>query len=262
MKKLLLVVIIMIGYCYPLMAINSVDSMSISMSFRDDAGDSTIKLLIGIHKDATHNVDTALGERQLFEAPPPDGIYAVLFITDSSDMSRYYSYIDFRPIPEEDVFVRYYRFKLFNLISSYTINWSKIGGYVDSAFIKDIATGNLLNVDMKAQESYVVENYGMDQFNVVIYYNKNLVAVNENVENNVKENIDVYPNPVLNELKFICNENIRKYKIFNSAGLEMNRGEVNEAVNRLEVGSYSPGLYLLMLEDNKGELLVKKFIKY
>ncbi|MFH1051320.1 MAG: T9SS type A sorting domain-containing protein [bacterium] len=258
MKKILLLSLMIIGFCSPLFA---VDSLSIKLSFIDDYGVSSKDLLFGIHKDATNNVDTALGERMLPEMPPPGDIYVIFFITDSSDMKRYQSYVDFRPIPEETQFLKYYRFKVENLSTSYTISWSKIGNYIDSAFVRDIVNGSYVNVDMKAQESFYVENFGMDQFNIVVYYNKNYVDVNENSNNNVKENVALYPNPVSSELKFFCDGEHKKYKLLNSAGIEI-LGAETKVQNSIDMTSYSPGLYFLYVEDDNGLITVKKFIKY
>ncbi len=259
MKNLLLIMFLIVGLYGQLF---SVDSLSIKLSFQDDNGVSSTDLLVGIHKDATNLIDTALGERMLPEMPPPGDIYVILFITDSTDMSRYQSYVDFRPIPENDQFIGNYKFKVYNLQTSYTIKWTNIGNYIDSAYVRDIVNGSIVNVDMKAQESFYVENWGMDQFNVVVYYNKNFVDVNENNNNNVKEKIALYPNPVKDELNFVCNDNQTDFRIINSLGIEVTTGKVDTQLNSVDLTNYSAGLYFLSVEDNMGYRIVKKFIKY
>jgi hypothetical protein len=260
MKKKLL-------FCFVMMlwglSARAMDSVSVNLSFQDDNGLSSHDLLIGVHKDATNIIDTALGERMLPEFPPPNDLYAILFIIDSTDnMSRYQSYVDFREIANEDVFVRNYRFKLFNLITSYTMSWSKIGDYIDSAFIRDIANGALVNVDMKSKQSYWVENFGMDQFNVVVYYNKNAVSVNEKLSSNVKEVIEIYPNPVAEEMRFEVDAGFSDYTITNSLGCGLLKGKVTAEVCRIDLSGYPAGMYFLSVVNEQGEVYNKKFIKY
>lgn len=260
MKKVLL-------FCFLIMlwglSASAMDSVSVNLSFQDDNGMSSHDLLIGVHKDATNIIDTVLGERTLPEFPPPNDLYSILFIIDSADnMSRYQSYVDFREIANEDVFMRSYRFKLFNLITSYTISWSKLGDYIDSAYIRDIANGALVNVDMKSQESYWVENFGMDQFNVVVYYNKNTVSVNEKMSSNVKEVIEIYPNPVAEEVRFEVETGIRGYVLANSLGCELLKGKVTADVCWIDMTDYPAGIYFLMVVNEQGEVYNKKFIKY
>jgi hypothetical protein len=262
MKKLLLLQLLIIGFCSPVLALDTLDSLSTRLSIQDDLGSRAKDLLIGIHKDATEFLDTALGEMDLPQFPPPDELHAILFITDSSTMERIHSYIDFRPIPQEEQFVGYYKFRIYNLGNSFTISWSKIQNYIDSAYIRDIATGNIVNVDMKSKESFWVENYGMDQFNIVVYYNKNFVDVNENLDNIVSEKVNIYPNPVGEELKFACDVTQKRYKLINSAGFELAKGATDVEINQVGMSSYPRGLYFLSVEDINGRVIVKKFIKY
>jgi len=259
MKRLLLSLLLMSFMAEPLLA---VDSLSVVLKFRDDNNVSSKDLLIGIHKDATHNIDTAIGEKMLPEQPPPGDIYVILFITDSSDMSRYHSYVDFRPIPEEDQFTRYHRFKAYNLVTSYTISWSKIGNYIDSVYLRDIINGSIVNVDMKLNDSFYVEDWGKDQFNIVVYYNKNFIDVNENNNINVKECIVLFPNPVTEELKFICEWSKKRYKLLNSLGVELIKGETVNEMNSIDMKSYSKGLYFLAIEGQNGGQIIEKIIKY
>lgn len=242
---------------------NAMDSVSVNLSFQDDNGLSSHDLLVGVHKDATNTIDTILGERTLPESPPPNDMYSILFIIDSADnMTRYQSYVDFKEIANDDTFVRYYRFKLFNLITSYTISWSAIGDYIDSAFVRDIANGSLVNVDMKSKQNVWIENYGMDQFNVIIYYNKNTVSVNEKLSNNVKEVIEIYPNPIVDELHFLVESGFSRYQITNSLGFGLSEGIVETGRNRIDMSNYPAGLYFLSVIDEQGKLYNKKFIKY
>lgn len=239
----------------------ALDSLSYNLKFLDGAGEEK-NLLIGIHKDATETIDYALGEDKLPDVTPPDGIYAVLYITDSTTMERFWSYHDFRPIPQEDVFVKYYKFRVYNLQAPYTIQWTKIGSYVDSAFIQDVFTGNIVKINMKLQEGIYLENYAQDQFNVVVYYNKNLIGVDDGSRTLSGSSIEINPNPVSDETKITFSKELVSYKIINLSGIEIMKTIIKSPVNTIYLNDYPTGLYFLIAENKRGDVFIEKLIKY
>jgi hypothetical protein len=237
----------------------SIDSLSFRLTVRDGLGAMNNNLIFGVHKDATDTIDYFLGENKLPEFPPPDDIYCIFYITDSTDMSRYQSYNDFRPVGPDSQFYRIYRFKMFNLTTAYSIQWQKLGPYVDSAFIKDIFTGDLVNLDMKKQTSFSNENFAQDQFEIYVYYNQEpVIGVEETPD--VKTDLMIYPNPVNNNFSFLNNNKYDNYIIFNQLGQKITEGKINEI--EIEFSDKPQGVYYLMVYDLNGNSNRIKFIKY
>ncbi|NIA03772.1 MAG: hypothetical protein GWP09_00290, partial [Nitrospiraceae bacterium] len=55
----------------------AMDSLSYKIKIKDDNGLVYNKLIFGIHKLATNNIDTVLGEKETPEIVPPSGLYSV-----------------------------------------------------------------------------------------------------------------------------------------------------------------------------------------
>ncbi|MFC2131508.1 T9SS type A sorting domain-containing protein [Bacteroidota bacterium] len=254
--------ILFFGLLFSLSSSLALDSLSFRLTIEDELGGKRDNMLFGIHKDATNDIDTALGEAKTPEFEPPDDLYAVFFVTDSTTMERFWSYVDFRPISDSEKFVRYYRVKIFNHMLKYSISWPKIEGYIDSAFIQDHITGNIIKVNMKDQQIHHFENPSQDQFNIVVYYNKSLIDVDEKTNEDVNKRVNIFPNPVFDELKFLCEADNITYKITNISGNEIIKGRAVKGINLIDFTNYSDGIYFMITENKKGETLIKKIIKY
>lgn len=236
----------------------AIDSLSYRIKIKDDNGLEFNKLIFGIHKEATNNIDTALGEKETPEIVPPSGLYSVFFITDSSTMEKKWSYIDFRPFGEGN-FKIVYNFKIMNLTTSYTIEWPKLSNLIDSAFVKDIFTGNLVNIDMKENQSVKIDNFAQDEFDIVIYYNKDII-------NNVKEIIDegnplVYPNPSTDFIKIRDIGSFVNYSVVSILGNNIIRGNIKADLINLNISELNNGVYYIILESKSGFKKVLKFMK-
>lgn len=235
------------------------DSLSYRLVLQDELGSTNSELVFGIHKDATDTIDFSLGEVDAPQFPPPNSLYAVFLVTDSVDMEVFHTYFDFRPIPKVQYFYKNYRFKIFNLGTPYTISWPELGANIDSAFIRDIFTGKLVNVDMKAKQTHRVENFSQNQFNIVVYYNQGTIGVENDVISLNHEYI--FPNPVTSTL-YLNIDNIQylNYKIVNELGSEVQSGNLGKERNII-LNSLSDGMYFLILNDEVGNIKSYHFIK-
>ena len=73
-------------------------------------------------------------------------------------------------------------------------------------------------------------------------------------------NISIFPNPTSNEVNIqIGDLEIKSYQIFNYLGQELMKKQVRENFNKMELSSFSAGIYLLVFETDKGKT-VKKLV--
>ncbi len=236
----------------------AMDSLSYKIKIKDDNGLVYNKLIFGIHKLATNNIDTVLGEKETPEIVPPSGLYSVFFVTDSSNMKKYWSYIDFRPFGKNN-FKRVYNFKIMNLITGFTIEWPKLSVLIDSAFIRDVFTGELVNVDMKANQSLKVENFNQDEFDIIVYYNKDVI-------DNVKEIKDddkllVYPNPCNDFIRINNVSGFNKYNVVSIVGNKLVTGEIHNDMLEINLTNFQSGVYYIIMESYSGIKRVIKIMK-
>ena len=75
-------------------------------------------------------------------------------------------------------------------------------------------------------------------------------------------NLSTYPNPVAYELNFNFNEfkEVSGVKIYNLNGIEMNRFNVDQLLNTVNVANLSNGVYILFVDTERGQFETK-FIK-
>lgn len=236
----------------------AMDSLSYKLSIKDDNGLEYNKLIFGIHKDATNNIDTLLGEKETPEIVPPSGLYSVFFVTDSASMTKYWSYIDFRPFGEGN-FKRVYNIKIMNLTVGYTITWPKLSDLIDSAFVRDVFTGNLVNIDMKENQSVKVENFNQDEFDIIVYYNKDVIDNVKDIRDDIKPM--AYPNPVYDFVKIKNVSGFNKYKVVSILGNNIKTGVINNDLIELNLTSIKKGAYYIIIENMTGMKKVLKLIK-
>ncbi len=93
------------------------------------------------------------------------------------------------------------------------------------------------------------------------------ITVEEDVANNIaqsgKDDITISPNPVSDILKIelISNDySTTKASIINCAGSLVQQFNLSSSENQINLSSYSPGLYFILIERN-GQQTIKKFIK-
>lgn len=73
-------------------------------------------------------------------------------------------------------------------------------------------------------------------------------------------NIKIFPNPTSNEIKVSFEElNIKSYQIFNYLGQEIVRKQVSANFDKIQLNTFSAGVYLLVFETDKGNA-VKKLV--
>jgi hypothetical protein len=73
-----------------------------------------------------------------------------------------------------------------------------------------------------------------------------------------KEGIIIYPNPTNGVVNIESETSINKITVFNIQGNEL---LVEHSKNNLDLSNFLTGIYFIKIEDNKGEIIVKRLIK-
>ncbi len=219
-------------------------------------------LKFGIDDTATEGIDEELGENyDLPGHPPGDELHAYFFIYDSTNEETVKSYIDMRPLKDSAHFYVRYFFDVKQIqFQERTFEWGKLGGIIDSAYLTDGLTGDLLKFDMKSNTSCVVENEYINRFFLHIWFkNPHLVSVNEDIN---REATLIYPNPFFD---FITINNVSNFDIitiYNQLGEELLNNQLAEGDNKLYFGNLPKGLYFVKLETvNSNKLEFLKIMK-
>ena len=77
-----------------------------------------------------------------------------------------------------------------------------------------------------------------------------------------QNNIQIYPNPVSDQLKIIdVDQQLTSFEIFNLTGKLIKRGTINSTDQTVSLENIRPGMYLLSLRTKAGTKLVKKILK-
>lgn len=90
----------------------------------------------------------------------------------------------------------------------------------------------------------------------------NLVLVPETagVEDSNSVQLQVYPNPVLNQLNIVSEETIQEVKIYHATGQLVTAVEPNNPQAVLNIGTLKPGIYIAQIITSKG-MQTRKLIK-
>jgi PKD repeat protein len=145
-----------------------------------DAGNIKDSLKFGTSTTATINIDPCFGETLLPPILPPSGAFDIRLILQNPpayDASK----IDIRPDPANDIFWKV-KFQPSDAGYPITFTWDRYAFPPSGLFfLKDEVTGTIVNVDMKAQNSYVLPSNLSGITSLKIEYQYNLVS-NVNVK--------------------------------------------------------------------------------
>ncbi len=136
-----------------------------------DAGNARDSLEIGTSAYATSGIDTCLNEFPI-PPPPPAGIFDCRLILPSNDAVK----TDIRKDSLTDLT---WRMTFQPSSSGYpvTLSWnSSLLPSTGSFFLRDEITGTIVNIDMRAQSSYVLTNSGINSLKIVYLHYKNVIA--------------------------------------------------------------------------------------
>lgn len=76
----------------------------------------------------------------------------------------------------------------------------------------------------------------------------------------LEHELDIYPNPVQNQLRILNLKSPQDFKIFNSEGrmVDSDQISINESIN---VSQYNSGIYFIKIVNEQGQHLIRKFVK-
>lgn len=93
------------------------------------------------------------------------------------------------------------------------------------------------------------------------FENDCMSSLSASLENEVKEEVVIYPNPVNTILSIDTQESFNKINIYNTLGRLVISKEVNESVESINVEALNAGTYILELSNNTKQIIRKRFVK-
>lgn len=136
-----------------------------------DAGSTIDSLKFGMAPAATNGLDTCLGEVAV-PPPPPTGVFDCRFVLPTNDATK----TDMR---QEGNFDVAWRMTFQPSLSGYpfTFTWdpATLPAY-GTFYLKDEITGTIVNVNMRNQNSYVLNFSGLTSLKIEYYYSRTYTA--------------------------------------------------------------------------------------
>ncbi len=130
-----------------------------------DAGNRADSLTFGMSPSGNNGLDTCLGEI-LIPPPPPSGIFDCRFILQNNEAVK-------TDIRRDTTLSFNWRMTFQPSSSGYpiTLNWNSVTlPSVGTFFLKDEITGNIVNVNMKNQSSFILTNPGITSLKIEYTY--------------------------------------------------------------------------------------------
>jgi hypothetical protein len=216
------------------------------------------KLDFGIHPLATTGLDTALGERELPPFIPPDGLHGVFLINDSIIGNNLWSYINLMPIPKNKKDSVIFRFEVHNIVQALNFNWLPLPAIIDSAFIRDRYTGNLIKISMKDSLSAKIINKSITKFEIIAWFDVITNIEEENISNRIK----IYPNPASDFIIIHSHILLKNYVIYNQIGNTILSDNIHNSNALIKIHDLIPGIYVIELKEIDGTIHTLRFIKF
>ncbi len=94
------------------------------------------------------------------------------------------------------------------------------------------------------------------------YEYQEVITSNQNVEIANDLNVSVFPNPIINEIKFASKNQLKKVSVYNLKGQRIYSSFLNDKQGTLlNLNNYPNGIYFFKFEDDKGNVAVTKKLK-
>jgi hypothetical protein len=236
----------------------SQDYVRIKFNVTTSNGEKFKDMYIGVHPDATFDIDYELGEKSKPPFPPPGNLHCALIWPDTlqdDSIENIHSDEVYYPMPDKEKF--HYRYNLYirkdNIYDTAIVKWANVSEYIDSAFFSDIAE-YLFKVDMKKQNEYKIGGNAIfiDDFIFDIYFTKTPTSISGDL---IYKNFDLYPNPATDVL--FLNNHYAEVTVYDLAGNSI-RNLSNTAL--IDISDMKSGMYIIRLGNDK-KYINKKFIK-
>lgn len=135
---------------------------------------------------------------------------------------------------------------------------TQVAPWTGSITIPADAVGGTTRMRVRLHDSVLTPNLtpcGTSSFGQVEDYTLNVVtlAVNENIKNGVK----VYPNPVVDFMNIESPVKVKSATVYDVSGKSVSTHELNAAKSQINLSKLNPGVYMVRLETEGGVKTVK-----
>lgn len=209
----------------------------------------------GMHSQASYNLDTIVGEKDLLDTPPPNGfgVFNLMFFQDSIQDTRVFSNADYIPLSSEKVYHEHWvRLWIESITNEVEIKWTIPEYGIDSLRIVDEAGGIVYDIDMLQENSLIID---LDE-RPVYTWNFKIQAWYDPTELSVATETPEFIEVLDNEI--VSTNGSFDLEIYDLKGAKIN---IHSNSDRVNLEYLSDGYYILKItKDLKSHSV--QFIKY
>lgn len=248
------------------------DSVVVRMALTGKPGQVTqIPLAFGIKKGATDGLDKPLGEKEIPPFFPPSGLDGRLVFEDTITDRRFHSYTDVRGFENSRRFTKKYFLKLQpgsqrrdpdpqDDYKDFYMRWQELPPQIDSARIQDDITGNLINISLTDSNEALFTNEFIEDLIITVHFNLDRVSSVEESEAVLKEkDIDLYPNPAVDDIFIAGSASGYSYRIITMMGETVTAGSGTETT-RIDISGLADGVYAIVINADD-TTSIRRFVK-
>lgn len=211
---------------------------------------------MGVHQDATTNLDKDL-ETEIFPAVPPGdfGVICWLDFFDENQQAQVYSYRDFIPYLDDQFYYEHNFSVILDYPRKHTIHWDDLRGIADSAFLS--FGDDFIKVDMLKQNSYFVDNENVSNWKYVVKVWYHPVLTNTSKEVGQVDQIKLIPNPASDYIRLEKISEVTKVEIFDINGQLLRK--VAENFDNIDISNLVSGNYRAIIRKKDGKIITRSF---
>jgi hypothetical protein len=206
-------------------------------------------ITVAAHPDASAELDTALGEREIPSLPPPAGVFIVYSIPPSTEY-MWLSPLDIRKLRPGKHLEEYTIGMTWNA-GSIEVSWGALPAMVDSAYLVDVISdfpNNFIKVKLEPNKTYTTNNTAITKLKVMVWYN----SPPSSVLYDYADAIRVYPTPCDDEMFVRGVADNASFEIFDINGERQMHGPINGSDQSISTALLLPGAYVLRVKNMQG----------
>jgi hypothetical protein len=218
----------------------------------------TVVLTLAAHINATNDLDTALGEREIPSLPPPAGVFIAYTIPPSTEY-LWLSPLDVRKLEIGKQHLVEYTIGMTWNAGKLDISWGMIPSLVDSAYLVDVVSDfpdNFIKVKLEPNKTYSTINTAITKLKLLVWYNATSLNVTEDVSP-----VSLYPNPFEDELILEGANLGSHFNVVDVSGSVIFTGIIDQQRQMIRTAELPTGMYALQLQNIDGSVVTRKLLR-
>lgn len=235
----------------------------INIRIHNELGDVRDNIIIGVGDSATENLDSDYGEFELFKMFPPETLFGCCEFYNAPTKETIWSYYDIRELfTDSAAFTHVYKIVISRGFAlQLKLSWGLLDPKIESAWITDVITENILRINMKDSLEADINNEFLNEFFIHVKYRLKTDNVVDEIPD--KGRVEVYPNPADYYLNIQnTGYNNTKIEIYDLLGRKYKSIETKGNETSLNVSDLISGQYYCRIYLSNGEIINRLFVKY